>query len=319
MSLRHKTLNTFHQFGKVLVDSLVKAGIMQIRYFIEASIAKAILGSYQLVGLRAGSYLGSLVGRFLGSVVSEGKLAATNINRALPHLSAAQQAQVNKELWSNLGRVLGEFPHLDRIYAEADTRLIQEGVEHVEAVRRDGKPVIFISGHFGNWEMVIIGVQRLVGDTGAIYRRANNPHMEKWITSKRGVFMPIPIMKGKEGAREMLKLLKSGKPLAALIDQRLNTGDPIRFFNRDTRAPSAVVKLARKMDIPLIPTRVIRRDDGPDAAYFKQIFYPPIHVAQTDNMQGDIDATMREIYDYFEAWISERPAEWFWPHNRWGD
>jgi KDO2-lipid IV(A) lauroyltransferase len=303
----------------VLVDSQVKAGIMQVRYFIEASIAKAILGTYQLAGLRAGSYLGSLVGRFLGSVVSEGKLAATNINRALPHLSAAEQAEVNKKLWDNLGRVLGEFPHLDRIYAESETRLIQQGVEHVEAVRGEGKPVIFVSGHFGNWEMTIIGIQRLVGDTGAIYRRANNPYMEKWITGKRGVFMPIPIMKGKEGARDMLKLLKSGKPLAALIDQRLNTGDPIDFFNRPTRAPSAVVKLARKLDIPLVPTRIIRRDDGPDATHFKQIFYPAIRVAKTDDMQGDIDASMREIYDYFEAWISERPAEWFWAHNRWGD
>ena len=292
---------------------------MQVKYYFQALVAKTFLNTYKLAGLRAGSYLGSLVGRALGRLVPEGKLARNNIARALPHLSAEQQQQVNKQLWANLGRVLGEFPHLSQIYAEADTRLIQEGIEHVEQVREAGKPVIFVSGHFANWEMVIIGIQRLVGDTGAIYRHANNPYMEKWIIKQRGVFMPIPVMKGAEGAREMLTLLKKGIPLAALIDQRLNTGDPITFFGRDTRAPSAFVKLARKLDVAIIPTRIIRRDDAADAIHFKQIFYPPIHVAQTDNMQADIDATMRQIYDMFEQWISERPAEWFWAHNRWRD
>ena len=96
---------------------------MQVKYFIQATVSKFFLNSYKLVGLRAGSYLGSLLGRAIGRIAPEGKLAACNIARALPHLTADQQRQVNKELSSKLGRLIGEFPHLTQIEVECDSRL----------------------------------------------------------------------------------------------------------------------------------------------------------------------------------------------------
>ena len=113
------------------------------------------------------------------------------------------------------------------------------------------------------------------------------------------------------------KTLKDGKPVALLIDQNLSQGDPITFMGRETRAPSAAIKLARRFDIPVIPTLVRRRDDGPDKTHFVQYFFPAFRVAQTDDMTADIEAAMRQSYDLFEQWIEERPAEWLWPYNRW--
>lgn len=292
---------------------------MQVKYFIQATVSKFFLNSYKLVGLRAGSYLGSLLGRAIGRIAPEGKLAARNIARALPHLTAEQQRQVNKELWSNLGRLMGEFPHLRQIDVESDSRLLFEGLEHIQAAQKTGKPIIILSGHFANWEMVMIGLGKILGPTGALYRAANNPYMEDWIAKQRSAFMPVQIQKNSEGARKMIELMKAGTPIAGLVDQRLNTGDPINFLGRDTRAPSAFIKLARRFEAPIVMTRIVRRDDGPDRTHFKQIFYPAFYTPQTDNMQADIDTTMRRVYDVFEDWIQERPADWFWAHNRWGD
>lgn len=129
--------------------------------------------------------------------------------------------------------------------------------------------------------------------------------------------MPVQIPKGSDGARVMIDLLKNDTSLGVLVDQMLGRGDPIDFFGRATKAPSASIKLARRFDIPVIPTVIRRREDGPDKIHFVQHFFPAIHVPKTENMQQDIDIAMRQVYDLLEQWITERPEEWFWQHNRW--
>lgn len=290
---------------------------MQPIYFIQAQIAKVFLGVYKLAGLRVGSWLGSLLGRFLGRVARERHIAADNLRQALPDMPEAEQVRVLKASWAQLGRVVGEFPHMERIAREAETRVRIIGGEHVKAALPDGGPAMFVSGHFANWELMMLGIQRLVGKTGSLYRRANNPYMEAWIIKQRGAFMPVQIPKGSDGARIMIDLLKQGTSLGVLVDQKLGTGDPITFMGRDTKAPSASVKLARRFDIPLIPTVIRRRHDGPDAVHFEQEFFPAVDIPKTDNLKADVDAAMRQIYDHIESWIEARPEEWFWPHDRW--
>lgn len=235
----------------------------------------------------------------------------------MPHLCKAQQKQVLTDCFEQIGRVFGEMAHLPKLAREAESRLIIEGEEHVRQALPNGGSAVFISGHFSNWEMIMMGVLRVAGETGALYREPKNVFLRKWLLKQRGAFMPIKIPAGPEGSRELLNTLKSGKPVAMLIDQNLSQGDPISFMGRQTRAPSAAIKLARRFDIPVIPTLVRRRNDGPDKAHFVQYFFPAFRVAQTPDMSADIEAAMRQSYDLFEQWIEERPSEWLWPYNRW--
>ncbi len=290
---------------------------MQPFYFIQAQIAKLLLAIYRIVGLRVGSWLGAQLGRFLGRIARERHIAADNLRIALPHLSDKQQKRILRDCWMQLGRVVGEFPHMAKIAREAEARVEIKGAEHVKAALPDGGPAMFVSGHFSNWELMMLGIQRLVGKTGSLYRRANNPYMEKWIINQRSAFMPVQIPKGSDGARVMIDLLRNQTSLGVLVDQKLGRGDPIEFFGRATKAPSASIKLARRFDIPVIPTVIWRREDGPDKVHFVQHFFPAIHVPKTDNMQNDIDIAMRQVYDHLEEWISENPEQWFWQHNRW--
>ncbi len=290
---------------------------MHIIYFLQAQIAKLLFGLYKMAGLRVGSWLGSQLGRILGKVARERHIAADNIKQALPHLSDNEQKQVLDECWLQLGRMIGEFPHMEKIAREAKARVQIEGAQHVQAALANGGTAIFVSGHFSNWELMMIGIQRLAGKTGSLYRRANNPYMEKWIIDQRSAFMPVQIPKGSDGARVMIDLLKNNTSLGVLVDQMLGRGDPIEFFGRATKAPSASIKLARRFDIPVIPTMIRRRKDGPDKVHFVQHFFPAIQVPKTENKQQDIDIAMRQVYDLLEKWIAESPEEWFWQHNRW--
>jgi KDO2-lipid IV(A) lauroyltransferase len=290
---------------------------MPLVYFIQAQVAKTLLMIYRLAGLRIGSALGAQLGRLLGKIARERHIAADNLAQALPHHSAEAQSDILDECWAQLGRVTGEFPHMAKIAREADTRVQIEGAEHVRAALANGGPAIFVSGHFANWELMMLGIQRLAGKTGSLYRRANNPYMEAWVIKQRAAFMPVQIPKGSDGARIMIDLLKNGTSLGVLIDQKLGTGDPIRFMGRDTKAPSASIKLARRFDIPCIPTVIRRRQDGPDKVHFVQHFYPALNIAKTDDLRADVDDAMRQAYDYIEQWINEMPEQWFWQHNRW--
>lgn len=290
---------------------------MQLIYFIQAQIAKLFLTLYRLAGLRMGSWLGSLLGAALGKIARERHIAADNLRQALPHLSEVEQKRVLAQCWRQLGRLVGEFPHMEKIAREADSRVQIIGAEHVKAALPNGGAAMFLSGHFSNWELMMLGIQRLAGKTGSLYRRANNPYMEAWVISQRSAFMPVQIPKGSDGAKVMIKLLKDGTSLGVLVDQKLGRGDPIDFFGRPTKAPSASIKLARRFGIPIIPTVIRRREDGPDKVHFVQHFFPAIEVPKTDNMQHDIDTAMRQVYDHLEQWIGERPEEWFWQHDRW--
>ena len=289
----------------------------QIIFFLQALAARGLFATYRLAGLRFGSYLGGALGRLAGKITPDGKRAANNLAKAMPQLSEAQQKQVLNDCFDQIGRAFGEMAHLPKLAREAESRLRVAGEEHVRQALPDGGPAIFIGGHFSNWEMVMIGIQRVAGETGALYREPKNVFLRKWLLKQRDSFMPIKIPAGPEGSRELLKTLKDGKPVALLIDQNLSQGDPITFMGRETRAPSAAIKLARRFDIPVIPTLVRRRDDGPDKTHFVQYFFPAFRVAQTDDMAADIEAAMRQSYDLFEQWIEERPAEWLWPYNRW--
>ena len=290
---------------------------MQPIYFLQAQLVKFILALYRLAGVRIGSYLGGLLGRGLGKITREGSLADDNIAKAMPHISATERQQILRQFWEQLGRLVGEFPHMAKFSREAETRVVIEGAEHVKAALPDGGPAIFVSGHFSNWEMTMLGVRQLVGRAGALYRHANNPYMDKWIIRQRSAFMPLQIPKGSKGARTMIDEIKKGTSMVLLVDQKLGRGDPITFMGRETKAPSAAVKVARRFDIPVILTVVRRRHDGPDKSHFVQHFFPAIHVAKTEDAKADVDAAMREVYDAIEDWIETSPQEWLWAHNRW--
>jgi KDO2-lipid IV(A) lauroyltransferase len=252
-----------------------------------------------------------------GRFAREHKLADTNRASALPDMTPQQRKIALRNMWRNIGHVLAEMAHMKRIAAQAERRLRVHGSEHLDALKASGKPFVLVSAHTGNWEINMVLLEQMGFEAGAIYRASNNPIMDKWIVDQRAGYMPHQIPKGAEGSKQMIRLLKNGVSLGALIDQRLNTGDPITFFGRPTRAPSAAVKLAHRFDLMVLPVRVCRRSGMPDTAYFDVHVEAPFKVKQSDDRQSDTDRAMAHIYARFEAWIDERPAEWFWVHDRW--
>jgi len=285
--------------------------------YLQAALALLFIWIFRRLGLSLGAKLAGVAVLSFGRYTREHKLADVNMAAALPELTPQQRKNALRYMWHNIGHVLAEMAHMKRIVAQAERRLHVHGSEHLRTLKESGKPFVVVSAHTGNWEINMVVLQQMGFEAGAIYRASNNPILDKWIVDQRAGYMSHQIPKGAEGSKQMIRLLKNGVSLGALVDQRLNTGDPIKFFGRSTHAPSAAVKLAHRFDLMVVPMRVCRQTNKPDTAYFDVHVEAPFQVRQSDDRQGDTDRAMKHIYSRFEAWISDRPAEWFWVHDRW--
>ena len=224
-------------------------------------------------------------------------------------------------MWDNLGRTAFEIAHLDRFDCTGrdPARVEVIGHEHALAARDDGRPGIFVSGHYGNWELASLAATQSGIALTQVYRQANDTEIEKLIQHSRrragGATDFLP--KGAKAAREIMKRLKAGGHLAMLIDQKLNTGTALPFFGRDAMTTTAHGEFAVRFNAPLI-TAHVERLGGPR---FRITIDPPIdptpEPGETPNQAAE--RLTRLVNARLEGWIRERPDLWFWVHKRWPD
>jgi len=282
--------------------------LKQLRYGIEALLAMLLLGFFRLLPLDVASALGGMIARILGRLFKAHRVAEKNLILAMPELSANQRKKILNGMWDNLGRVIGEYPHLGRSIMKE--RITVEGKEYLESLKTIRGGALFASCHFANWEITPLSAALYGLPLVLIYRAANNPYSD-WIIQKiRGQYNKHMYKKGREGAMQMLKSLKAGDPVAILADQKLSDGKSLLFFGHEAKTTTAVTSLAIKMQAPVFLARVVRTD----GVHFHVTLQAPIYYPK----DADAGEAMQAINDQFEAWIREYPEQWFWVHKRWG-
>lgn len=279
-----------------------------IVYRIEAFALSLLFALFRVLPLDVSSAIGSFLGPIVGSFFSAHKIALTNLARAFPENSEEQNKNIRKRMWQHLGRVAGEFASL------GGKRLINRvnviGAEHLP---KPGSNALFFSGHIGNWEMLYpIAFHRDI-PIGIVYRHINNPYVDKMIENMRKQHATTMITKGVRGSVHLIRALKRGESVAMLVDQKMNNGMAIPFFGRDAMTSTAVAELALKYDLPILPTRIVRKR----GAHFDGYVFPPLEYEKTGDHDADVKAIMVAINAYLEKWIRECPEQWFWVHKRW--
>jgi KDO2-lipid IV(A) lauroyltransferase len=215
--------------------------------------------------------------------------------------------------WENLGRYFFEFPMVERL-TRASGRVEVEGFERLEAIAREGRATVFVSGHFSNFEVMPLSILEAGVTCQMTYRAANNPYVDAAIKARRaryGVTLFAP--KGEEGARDLLAALGRGESVALMNDQKFNGGLEAPFFGRPVHTASGPTRLALKFGAALQPMSV-QRTKG---ARFKVIVHEPIPLERTGDRQRDLQAGVEKVNAFVEARVRERPAEWWWVHKRW--
>lgn len=285
----------------------------QIRYAVEAGLLYVLFFIFRILPLDTASACGGWIGRTLGPRMAASRKALANLRIALPGKTDEEYDTILKGMWDNLGRVMSEYPHLEKIGRE---RMEMVGGAALRSLAEAGKPCLLIAGHLANWEVAGPALATHYGlKLNLVYRAPNNPRTAELLNHARsleGKVVMIP--KSRSSVRAMVQALQKGQHIGMLIDQKYNEGISVPFLGRPAMASSAYVQLSQKFKCPLIPCR-IERIGG---ARFRMTSYESLKTFDENGKPLPIETVMANAHSYLENWIQERPEQWLWLHRRWG-
>ena len=287
----------------------------KLRYGAEAALFLAFMGLFRLIGVDAASAVGGFIGRNVFALTGVSKRARDNLAKAFPEKSVAEREAIIRIMWDNLGRTAAEYAHLDKFAIDGpDARIEVHNEQYLlDLLDRRGQGALIVSGHFANWEvMQITGAQ--YGVEGAIvYRPPNNPYVDHYICRARAKKGYVEQISKHKGVRRIFTLLRSGKAILLLADQKTNEGIPVPFFGRDAMTTPVPAALALKLKVPV----VIASNKRLGGARFAITVYPPLDFTSSGDEEADIRALTTIINRKLEEIVRADPAQWLWIHRRW--
>lgn len=278
--------------------------------------AKALLGLLRRMNPdRASDWCGAIARR-VGPWLPAHRIGRDNLRAAFPDRDGAWIAATLRDAWDNLGRVVGEYPHLGgiaRTSPDARVRVSDEAMALFHALLEDGKPALCFSAHMGNWEVPAVVIAERGMPTAVVYRMPNNDAVAREITRIRAPLMGRMIRTRARAALEMAAALEAGLHLGMLVDQRFSRGLEIEFLGRPCRANPTLARLARQFDCPVVGVYVVRHPDR----VFEVRAAGPFALPRDDQGAIDVRAATRMINDVVAGWVRENPGQWLWFHRRW--
>jgi KDO2-lipid IV(A) lauroyltransferase len=280
---------------------------------IEALGYDLFIGLMRLLGVDAASAFGGWLLKTVGPLTGAHKTARRNLRLCFPEKDDAWHEAMLAAQWENVGRLSAEFPLMDKLLPSTGRVELVNG-ERLAEIKASGAPVVFVSGHLSNWEVMPAAIV----DAGIVcemtYRAANNPYIDKrWKESRARYGVQLFAPKGGDGSRELLAGMSRGASVALMNDQKFNSGVAGTFFGHLVHTAPAPTRLALRFGTVLQPMSVQRLG----GARFRAVVHDPIMVPSTGDRTADIKAGVDAVNAFMEARIRERPQEWFWVHKRW--
>ena len=279
-------------------------------YFLEGSFLLLIFIVLRILPLGISSFLMGKLSSLIGPRLGVTKKAYNNIKNVMPEKNEKEITKIIKDMWENLGKVAGEYPHLSKISPEKNNKIQIYGKKNLLLVKKTKTPAIFFSGHLANWEILPnIAIKNGV-PVLTIFRRPNNPFINFLIKYIRSNLHMAP--KGKEGARQLIYSLKKGRSIGLVIDQKMNDGIEVPFFNKPAMTSDALAQLCLRIKSLVIPVEVERMKN----TNFKITFHNPLKITKNGQKKTPLQI-MTEVNLIMEKWIRKNPGQWLWLHRRW--
>jgi KDO2-lipid IV(A) lauroyltransferase len=282
----------------------------KIAYFLEFILIKILFLLFQLIGYRLSSDLGFFIGRTIGPIFKSKKIIIQNIKKAnIKH--SDNPSQIASNVLGNYGRIFAEYVYLKKFRNDELKKYVSiDGLEHLENLKNNKKKAVFISGHFNNFELMAMEIEKAGIDLAAIYRPLNNIFLNKTMEQiRKENICKNQIKKGRAGSREIIKNLTEGKSIALMIDQRVREGEKVKFFNNLATTTTIPAQLVRKYNCELVPIYIERKKSN----YFKIYISKPIKVSKTKSVL-EITEFLNHV---LEKMILKNVDQWIWTHDRW--
>jgi Kdo2-lipid IVA lauroyltransferase/acyltransferase len=293
-------------------DDKSVGGGRDLGWRLEAVAFRALFALLRALGVEGASNLGGRLLRALGPRTGTHRTVRRNLRIAFPDMEPAERERLAVDQWEQTGRTFAELAVMDQLTPEGG-RVEVVGLERLHAVRDSGKPVVLISGHLANFEVMAAVIMAAGVPCQVTYRAANNPYVDALIRQSReryGIRLFAP--KG-DGTRELMAGMKRGDSIALLVDQKYNQGPEVEFFGQPVNASPGAARLALKFGTVMQPLSVVRLP----GVRFRVTAHEPIAVPDTGDKAADVIAGVQAANRFVEDRVREVPVDWFWVHKRW--
>lgn len=289
-------------------------GLQRVLWALEGLVIGAGMGISALLPVDLASNTGRRLLRAIGPRLDKTRKFRRNLSLAFPDKSAAEIEALIRENWGNVGAVLAEFPHLPAMVHDPSADRIDIVIQaDSEVFKNTGKPAVFVAAHLSNWEITAVAIRRLGIPVSGIYTPQQNPWLDRMLLRVRKD-IGCGLIPREGGIRALVQVLNKGDSIGLLVDQRVDSGEPLPFFGIDMSTSVTPARLALRYDCDLIPMRVERRD----GARFRVTFHAPLTPPgdALDDHQKALGMTLK-INALFESWITAQPTEWLCTKRRW--
>ena len=282
-----------------------------IKYFLEFLLWIILFLIFKIIGFKNSSNIGGKIGEIFGPFIRSEKILKKNILNAFPNIDNNSLKKIKKDMWNNYGRTFAEYAFIKEFKnGKLENNFKIEGIEILHKIIDEKKPVLFLSGHFANFELMAMVIERSGINLAAIYRPLNNFFIEPYLTRlRKNNICKVQIKKGLNGIKEIFRFLKNNYSIAMMIDQRVRQGERIDFFKKKAHTTSLPALLAKKFKCQIVTIKIKRYENY----RFKITIEKPVIFSETETV-GSITL---KLNSWLERTILENPSQWTWTHDRW--
>ena len=280
-----------------------------IKYLIQSLIIYSFFLIGKLIGLKLSRKLFGYMFKKLGPVFKSKKIITQNLKIFSNNISKNEIEKISFEMWENYGKTFIEYVFLN-IFKKKDTHIEILGEENLINILENKKPVIFVSGHFANYELMSMEITKRQIKLATIYRPLNNFFLNPFMEYLRKKYVcKNQIQKGIKGVRKAIEYLKNDYSVALMIDQRVSEGEKINFFGKQAFTTTLPAQLAIKFNLGIVPVFIERKKNEKfTIEFFREI---------KSSSYKDKKELTEKLNDVLEKMIKRNPSHWIWTHNRW--
>ena len=283
--------------------------IKSINYFVQALIIYLFFFIGKIFKISLSRIIFSSLFSLIGPIFKSKKIIKKNLEIFSPNISTLERGKISKNMWKNYGMTFIEYIFLNH-FRHQNSHVDIVGEKILDNVIKKNKPVIFISGHFANYELMSMEITKQKINLATIYRPLNNFFLNPFMEYLRKKYIcKNQIKKGINGVRETINYIKKKHSIALMIDQRVSEGKMINFFNRAALTTTLPAQLAIKFDLEIIPVFIERTKTNRFMIEFQ-------NEVQSKNFKDKIELT-KELNKILEKMIIRNPNQWIWTHDRW--
>ena len=283
-----------------------------IRYFSHAVLFYMFFYLFKSLPLDTASFLGGAIARLIGPWMRLSRMAEANLKKVFPEHSAQERRRLLLKMWENSGRVFAEYPHIQTIITGSRIKIAHQEIH--QKVISPNTPQILVSGHIGNWELLIPHLVAKGLPITSMYKPPHNPYVEKIMMRAR--YIPQGKWISTNNIAALRSAIKNCQTFGMLIDQRHQrdkTNLDVTFFNFKAKTITLHTRLALRLRWPL-SVGYMERLKG---AWFRIVFDPPLELPNSGNFERDVQELTQTVNDTIEKWVRQHPEQWIWTHRRW--